>query len=131
MIASAIGDPDPVLLVDPQVERHFERLARFGAVTLANDPSFGPITLREENELALLEAERPDISARRDDHTLHQAELAPERDAIRRGQRVTVLVEDGDRLAAGAGEPGVVLGIDGGTESSALHAAAREACGHG
>src|SRR5215813_8908274 len=44
-------------------------------------------------------------------------------DALRRCQRLAVLVEHRDRLAPVAGKPGVVLGVDRRAERAALHAA--------
>ena len=112
-----------------EMERRAERLARLGAVALADDPALGQVALREEDELALLDAQNPHVAARRDDHPLHQPEPAAEGDALGRRQRLAALVEDGDRLAAVAGEPGVVVGVDRSAEGSALHAAADETRG--
>ena len=81
------------------------------------------------DELALLDAQNPDVAARRDDDPLHQPEPAAEGDAFGRRQRLAGLVEDGDRLAAVAGEPGVVVGVDRRAEGASLHAAAGEARG--
>ena len=61
---------------------------------------------------------------------LHQPELAVEGDAVWRRQRLAVLVEHRDGLAAVAGEPGIVVGVDGRTEGAPLHPAAGEARGH-
>ena len=38
---AAIGNPDPVLLVDSEMKRRLERLARLSAVAFANDPALG------------------------------------------------------------------------------------------
>src|SRR5262249_27623943 len=99
-----------------------ERLARFGAIAFADDPTLGPVTLGEVQELALRDAQSPHVAARRDDDALHQPELPIEGDALRRCQRLTVLVEHRNRLAPVAGKPGVVLGVDRRAERAALHA---------
>ena len=83
--AEGVGHPDPVLLVDAEVERRDERLARLDRPALADDPALGRIALGEVDELALRDAQDPDIAARRDDHALHQSELAVEGDAVRTG----------------------------------------------
>ena len=129
VVDAAVGHPDPVLLVDAEVKWRPERLARLRAVALANDPALGQIALGEVDELALLDAEDPDIAAGRDDDPLHQPELAIEGDALRRRQRLAVLVEHRDRLAAVGGEPGVVLGVDRRAEGAAFHPAAGKAGG--
>ncbi len=58
-----VRDPDPVLLVDGEVERPEERFAWLGAVTLAEDPAFGPVTLGEMQELTLRDAQSPYVAA--------------------------------------------------------------------
>src|SRR5208337_1998729 len=55
--------------------------------------------------------------------SLHQSELAVEGDAFRRCQGLAILVENSDGLAAVAGEPGVVIGVDSCAEGAALHSA--------
>src|SRR5271165_7095332 len=112
MIDSAIGNPDPVLLVDAEVKWRLKRLARLCAVTLANDPALGYIALRKLHELPLLDPQDPDVAARRDDDPLHQAEPAAKVDAFRWRQGLAVLIEYRDCFAAVGGEPRVVLGVD-------------------
>src|SRR5262252_4793779 len=109
---AGVRDPDPILLINGEVERRRERLARLGTVALADDPALGPVTLGEVQELALRDAESPHVAARRGDDALHQSEPAFESDAFRRCEWLAVLVEYRNRLAAVGGEPGVVLGVD-------------------
>src|SRR5215813_9393363 len=120
---AGVRDPDPILLIDGEVKRPEERLARLGTVAFTDDPAFGPVTLGEVQELALRDAESPHVAARRGDDALHQPELPIEGDTFRRCQRLAVLVEHGNRPAPVAGKPGVVLGVDRGAECAALHAA--------
>src|SRR5215467_10373804 len=80
---SGVRDPDPILLINGEVERCRERLARLGTVAFADDPALGPVTLREIEELALRDAESPHVATRRGDDALHQAELAVEGDPLR------------------------------------------------
>src|SRR5215470_17518767 len=124
---AGVRDPDPILLINGEVKWPEERLARLGAVAFADDPPLGPVTLGDVEELALRDAESPHVAARRDDDALHQPELPIERDALRRCQRLAVLVEYRNRLAPICGKPGVVLGVHRRTESAALHPAAGEA----
>src|SRR5215471_13656490 len=124
-----VRDPNPILLINGEVKWREERLARLGAVAFADDPAFGPVALGEVQELALRGAERPHVAARRDDDALHQAELAVEGDALRRSQRLAVLVEYRNRLAPVAGKPGVVFGVNRKSKAAALHPAAGEAGG--
>src|SRR5262249_19587026 len=121
---AGVRDPDPILLINGEVKWPEERLARLGAVAFADDPTLGPVTLREKQELALRDTQRPHVAARRDDDALHQPELPIEGDTLRRCRRLAVLVEHGNRLAAIAGKPDVVLGVDRRAERAALHAAA-------
>src|SRR5262245_31671704 len=120
---AGVRDPDPILLINGKVEWPEERLARLGAVAFADDPALGPVTLGEVQELALRDAESPHVAIRRDDDTLHQAELAVEGDPLRWRQRLAGLVEYREALAPVAGKPGVVLGVDRRAERAALHAA--------
>src|SRR5215470_15099102 len=98
-LIAGVRDPDPLLLINSQVKRADERLARLGAVAFADDSALGPITLGEVEELALRDAESPHVAARRDDDALHQPELPIEGDTLRRCQRLAVLVEHRNRLA--------------------------------
>ena len=93
-------------------------------VALANNPALGQIALREVDQLALRGPEGPNIAAGRDDDALHQPEPAVEGDAVRRRQRLAVLVEHRDRMAAVGREPGIVLGVDGRAEGAPFHPAA-------
>src|SRR5262245_51306577 len=94
-----VRDPEPLLRIIGEVERCRERLARLGTVAFADDPALGPVTLREIEELALRDAESPHVATRRGDDTLHEPELPIEGDALRRCQRLAVLVEHRNRLA--------------------------------
>src|SRR5262249_39636999 len=120
VVASGVRDPDPILLIDAEMKRSAEIAARTLLVALADDPPFGDIALREVEQLILRDAERPHVAARRDDDALHQSELASERDALRRRQRLAILVEHRERLAAVGRKPRVVLGVDRSTERAAL-----------
>src|SRR5215475_12764139 len=120
---AGVRDPDPILLVDGEVKWPEERLARLGTVAFADDPALGPVTLREIEELALRDAESPYVAARRGDDALHQPEPTIEGDALRRCQRLAVLVEHRNRLAPIGRKPGVVLGVDRRAERATLHAA--------
>ena len=75
MIDTAIGHPNPVLLVDAEVKWRSKRFARLRAVALANDPAVRQIALGKVDELALLNAQHPNVSARSDDNALHQPSL--------------------------------------------------------
>src|SRR5262249_47462301 len=119
---AGVRDPDPILLIDGEVKWPEERLARLGAIAFADDPTLGPVTVGEMQELALRDAESPHVAARRDDDALHQAEPTIEGDAFRRRQRLAALVEHRNRLAPVAGKPSVVLGVDRRAERAALHA---------
>src|SRR4051812_37525295 len=105
------------------MKRRAERLAGFGIGVLANQPALARVSLGEMHELVLAKPQHPDITARSDDDALHQPELAAEGDALGRRQRLAVLVEHRNGLATVAGQPSVILGIDGGTEGAPLHAA--------
>src|SRR5450631_1505780 len=93
VVNSAIGHPDPFLLVDAEVKWRDKRLAWFCVVTLANDLAFGQITLGKVHELPLLDPQYQDVAARRDDDPLHQTEPAAKVDALRWRQRFSVLIE--------------------------------------
>src|SRR5262245_35467431 len=118
---AGVRDPDPILLVDGEVKWPEERLAWLSAVAFADDPALGPITLREVQELALRHAQSPHVATWCGDDALHQPEPAIESETLRRCQRLAVLVEHRNRLAAVARKPGVVLGVDGRTEGASLH----------
>src|SRR5262250_993336 len=94
-LIAGVRDPDPILLINGEVKWPEERLARLGAVPFADDPAFGPVTLGKVHELALRDAERPDVAVRGDDDALHQAEPAVEGDPFRWRQRLAGLVEYG------------------------------------
>ena len=128
VVECAIGYPNPVLLIDGKVKRCLERLARLCAIALANDPARGQIPLWKEHELALLDAENPNVSAWRGNDPLHKTEFAIERDTFWWRQRLAVLVKYRDGLAAVVGEPGIIFGVDGCTEGTALHSPAGKAC---
>src|SRR5215472_9574703 len=120
---AGVRDPDPILLINGEVKWPEERLARLRAVAFADDPAPGPVTLGEVEELALRDAESPHVAVRRGDDPLHQPKLPIEGDALRRCQRLAVLVEHRNRLAPIGRKPGVVLGVDRRAERAALHAA--------
>src|SRR5262249_52121932 len=130
VVGTAVRYPNPVLLVDGEVKRCPERLAWLLLIAFANDPSLAKIPLGDVDELVFLDPQRPDVSARRDDDPLYQPEFATERDALRRRQRLAVLVEYRDGFAPVSREPGVVACVDGCSESAALHPAAGEAGGY-
>src|SRR5262249_53895912 len=119
---AGVRDPDPILLIDGEVKWPEKRLARLGAVAFADDPTLGPVTLGKVQELALRDAESPNVAARRDYDALHQPEFPIESDTLRRRQRLAVLVEHRNRLAPIARKPGVVLGVDRRAERAAQHA---------
>src|SRR5580704_7267448 len=119
--SAAVGHPDSVLLVDAEVKRSYERLARLRAVALANDAAVSYIALGEVTELPILDTQYPNITARRDDDTLHQTEAAIEIDALRWCQGLAVLVEYRDGFAAIAGQPCIVFRVDCRTESTPFH----------
>src|SRR5262249_6984366 len=104
-----------------------EGFTRLHVAPLAHDAGLAQIALGEVDELVLLQTQDPHIAAGCDDDTLHQAQLAVEGDALRRGQRLASLVEHGNRVAPLRGERGIVLSIDGRPEGTALHSAAGEA----
>src|SRR5215469_13294468 len=70
VVGAGIGYPDPVLLVDAEMKWSPERFAGLLLVALAHDPALGEIALGELDELAFLDADSPDVSARRDDYSL-------------------------------------------------------------
>src|SRR5262249_16919366 len=110
-----------------EVERTEKRLAGLDVAPLAHDLAVLVVASGKEQELVLREAERPDVAAaRRDDDALHEAEPAAERDPLRRRQGLAGLVEDRDRPAAVAREPGLVLRVHRRAEGAALHPAAGE-----
>src|SRR5215831_19712957 len=71
-LIAGVRDPDPILLIDGEVKRPEERLARLGAVAFADDPPLGPVPFGKLYELALRDAESPHIAARRGDDALHE-----------------------------------------------------------
>src|SRR5262245_46451982 len=106
------------------MERTQERLARLGVTSFADDSAFRVVAARKEQQLALRDAECPHVAASgHDDDALHETQFATEIDALRRRQRLPILVEHCDRLASVTCEPSVVPQIDGSAESTALHAA--------
>src|SRR5208283_28515 len=107
-----------------------ERFAWLRTAALANNSTITDVSFREVNELAFLDAQDPNISVGRDDHALHQPEPPIERYSLGRRQRLAVFVEHGDRLAAVAGEPGIVVGVNRQTEGTPFHSTAGEASGY-
>src|SRR5262249_7457021 len=76
-IVAAVRNPDPVLLVDGDVKWVCERFARLGVLAIANQPTLGPIAIREVHELVLADAERPHVAADgHNNNALHFSELA-------------------------------------------------------
>src|SRR5262250_1094729 len=94
-LIAGVRDPDPILLINGEVKWPEERLARLGTVAFADDPALSPVTLGKIDELALRDAESPHVAARRGDDALHQPEPPIKGDALRRRQRLAVLVEHG------------------------------------
>src|SRR5215510_7631196 len=125
-LIAGVRDPNPILLIDGKVEWPEERLARLGAVAFADNPTLGPVTLGEVDELSFRDAQSPYVAARRGDNALHQTKPTVEGDAFRRCQRLAVLVEHRDRLAPITGKPGVVIAVDRRPEGATLHPAARK-----
>src|SRR5262249_9092086 len=121
---AGVRDPDAILLINGEVKRPEERLARLGAVAFADDPALGPVAFGEVQELALRDAESPHVAARRGDAALPRTGLPINGDPVRWCQRLAVLVESRNRLAAIGRKPGVVLGVHRRAERAALHAAA-------
>src|SRR5262249_18113394 len=115
--------PDSILLIDSKVKRRDERLAGLDLASLADDPPFGQVTLREVDELVFLNTDHPHVATGSDDDSLHQPKLAAEGDALRGRQRLAVLVEHRNGFAAIGGQPGVVVCVDGSAEGAALHSA--------
>src|SRR5262249_7969561 len=99
-------------------------LARLGTIAFADDPALGPVSLGNMYELALRDAQSPHVAVRRGDDALHQAEPPIEGDALRRCQRLAVLVEYRNRLAPRGRKRGVVIGVGRRAEGGAQHAAA-------
>src|SRR5262245_48959967 len=127
--SATVRHPDAVLLVDRKVKRRLERSARLVLVAFANNPTAGQIALGEVHELALLDAESPNVCSGSDDDALDQPKSSAERDAFWRRQRLAVFVEHRNGLASVVGEPGIVLRINRGAEGATLHPAAGEAGG--
>ena len=125
-----VGHPDPVLLVDGEVEWRCEGLAGLRAVALTDDLSVVPVALGEIQQLALGNSQYPYVAVGGSDDALHQTELTAEVDAIGRGQRLAVLVENHNRFASIRRKPDIALQVDGCTESAAFHAAAGKAGGN-
>src|SRR5262249_42316411 len=121
-----VGHPDPVLLIDAEVKGSHERLAGLDVAAFADDLSVLVVAAREKEKLALVDSDRPDVAAGRHGDALHESELSAERDALRGRQRLSILVENRDRLAAVTRQPRLVLRVDCRAERPALHAAAGE-----
>src|SRR5215831_903334 len=94
-----VRDPDPILLIDGEVKWPEERLARFGTVAFADNLALGPVPLGKMYELALRDTQSPHVTVRRGDDALHQTKPPIEGNALRRCQRLSVLVEYRNRLA--------------------------------
>src|SRR5262249_4281427 len=127
-IGAAVGDPNPVLLVNREVEWPEHRVfQRVEAVTLKQPFALGRIPFGEPDDLTFFEVQGPDIAARCHDDTLHQAKLAVEVVTLRRRERLAVVIELHNRPAAVAGCPNVVVSINGHAKADAFEAAAGEA----
>src|SRR5215469_8987046 len=111
------------------MKRSLKGLAGLHVVSLANDTAILQVALGKVDELPLLHSKSPDIPARRCNDSLYQPKPAAEVDAIRRRQRLAVLVEYRNGLASVVGEPSMVIGVDCSTERAALHSAASKAGG--
>src|SRR6516164_2322894 len=126
-IGACVRDPDPVLLVDREVERRSQVarvLPRVPCTVLKQQFALGWITFGEMDHLTLLDVNGPNIAAGRDYDTLHQAKLAVEIVALWWRERFAVVVELRNRLAAVARYPNVVVSVDGHAKADALEAAA-------
>src|SRR5215469_6867059 len=108
------------------MKRSLKGLAGLHVVSLANDTAILQVALGKVDELPLLHSKSPDIPARRCDDSLYQPEPAAEVDAVRRRERLAVLVEYRNGLASVVGEPRIVLRVDCCTKRAALHSAAGE-----
>ena len=128
--AEGAGYPDAVLLVNAEVERAHKRPARRILEALAQQLGLARIPLGDVNQLVLGNAHHPDIAARRNDHTLHQAELVVEGDAVWTCQDLPFLSNFEMDVAAIAGEPDIVLVVNRITECAAGESAAVEASGY-
>src|SRR5271157_4857940 len=56
VVDTAVGHPNPILLVDGEMERRQERLAWLRRVALADDLALGQVALGKVDELPLLDA---------------------------------------------------------------------------
>jgi len=80
-VGVAVGDPDPVLPIDGQMERTRDPAGAVDWFTVhdaAEQARLTGLALRDEGDLAVVVVERSDIAARGRDDTLHSAELAAE-----------------------------------------------------
>jgi len=80
-IGAAVGDPDPILLIHGEVERHLdlERAVHWFAIHGApQDAPLRAVSLRQIHDLALSIVESPDIAIRRGDDALHRTQLSAE-----------------------------------------------------
>jgi hypothetical protein len=69
-VADGVGDPDPILLIDRQMERPVQFavaiLARLAGGSLAEELGLAGVPLGQIDDFVLAKIERPDVSARRD-----------------------------------------------------------------
>src|SRR5208282_3317668 len=129
-MGGSVADPDAVLLVNCKAERGeqmawvFERLAR-----LVHKQIFGlfGIALGQMNDLGIVNVERPDVTIRRGDNPLHLAEPATKGPAIGRRERLAILVELDDGLAAISRGPAIVLRVNAQSKADAFDPAAGKA----
>src|SRR5262249_14245491 len=131
-VPDRIGDPDPVLLIDGEVERPTQLagaiLVRPAISGSAEELDLAGIAFRQIHDLIILKVERPDIAIGPDNYALHDAQLAAEFIPFRWRKRFTVLIEQRDRLASGASDPNPIGSIDRRTEARTFYPSARETC---
>src|SRR6516165_6543235 len=100
MSGHRIGNPNPILLIDGEVKGTKKGTTRCYIAAFAYDSSPGPVALGKVHELILRQPKRPHVTTRGCDDALHQSELTVEGNAVRRRERLSVLVEHRDALAA-------------------------------
>jgi hypothetical protein len=126
-IATAICDPDAVLLVNRDTEGG-EQVAgiiqRIAGMIYKEELHLVRISLGQVDDLGVPDVERPDITVGRDNDALHLAQPATKGIAARWGERFAGLVELHNRPAAVGGRPAVVLRVNGEAKTDAFRPAA-------
>ncbi len=77
-VGTAVGDPDPVLLIDGQMERGLDlegAVHGFAVHGAAEDAAFRGVALGQINDLTVPIVERPHVAIRGDDNALHLEHL--------------------------------------------------------